>query len=68
MVSIPMTFSSANSTEYLVSTVGGTVSLKGLILAEGVDSVSRLKEWCFYMLKLKKNYLVMTLINADARD
>ncbi|GJS51345.1 reverse transcriptase domain-containing protein [Tanacetum coccineum] len=32
MVSIPMTFSSANSTEYLVSTVDGTVLLKGLIL------------------------------------
>ncbi|GJZ58163.1 hypothetical protein Tco_0613657 [Tanacetum coccineum] len=34
MVSIPMTFPSANSTEYLVSAVGGSVSLKGLILAE----------------------------------
>nr|GEU62403.1 retrovirus-related Pol polyprotein from transposon TNT 1-94 [Tanacetum cinerariifolium] len=34
MVSILMTFLSANPTEYLVSTVGGTVSLKGLILAE----------------------------------
>nr|GEV41405.1 hypothetical protein [Tanacetum cinerariifolium] len=33
-VSIPMTFPSANSTEYLVSIVGGTVSLKGLILVE----------------------------------
>ncbi|GJR13788.1 hypothetical protein Tco_0796440 [Tanacetum coccineum] len=32
MVSIPKTFSSANSTEYLVSTVDGTVLLKGLIL------------------------------------
>ncbi|GJX71763.1 hypothetical protein Tco_0308934 [Tanacetum coccineum] len=32
MVSIPMTFPSANSTEYLVSTVDGTVLLKGLIL------------------------------------
>ncbi|GJS65391.1 hypothetical protein Tco_0679955 [Tanacetum coccineum] len=34
MVSIPMTFPLANSTEYLVSTVDGTMSLKGLILAE----------------------------------
>ncbi|GJX25519.1 hypothetical protein Tco_0231815 [Tanacetum coccineum] len=34
MVSIPMTFPSANSTEYLVSTVDGTVLLKGLILTE----------------------------------
>ncbi|GJT76605.1 hypothetical protein Tco_1043330 [Tanacetum coccineum] len=34
MVSIPMTFLSANSTEYLVSTVDGTVLLKGLILTE----------------------------------
>ncbi|GKA33048.1 hypothetical protein Tco_0719415 [Tanacetum coccineum] len=33
MVSIPMTFLSANSTEYLVSTVDGTVLLKGIILA-----------------------------------
>ncbi|GJT09350.1 hypothetical protein Tco_0856392 [Tanacetum coccineum] len=32
MVSIPMTFPSANSTKYLVSTVDGTVLLKGLIL------------------------------------
>ncbi|GKB97717.1 hypothetical protein Tco_0983854 [Tanacetum coccineum] len=34
MVSIPMTFPSANSTEYLVSTVDGTMSLKGKILTE----------------------------------
>ncbi|GJT90613.1 hypothetical protein Tco_1079458 [Tanacetum coccineum] len=34
MVLIPMNFSSANSTKYLVSTIDGTVSLKGLILAE----------------------------------
>ncbi|GKB45406.1 hypothetical protein Tco_0896159 [Tanacetum coccineum] len=33
MVSIPMTFPSANSTKYLVSTVDGTMSLKGKILA-----------------------------------
>ncbi|GJV37211.1 hypothetical protein Tco_1409688 [Tanacetum coccineum] len=39
MVSIPMTFSSANSTEYLVSTVDGTVLLKGLILT-GVRRLS----------------------------
>ncbi|GJX02858.1 hypothetical protein Tco_0188774 [Tanacetum coccineum] len=34
MVSIPMTFPPANSTEYLVSMVDGTMPLKGLILAE----------------------------------
>ncbi|GJV96695.1 hypothetical protein Tco_1548272 [Tanacetum coccineum] len=34
MVSIPMIFSSANSTEYSVSTVDGTMPLKGIILAE----------------------------------
>ncbi|GKG40260.1 hypothetical protein Tco_0467037, partial [Tanacetum coccineum] len=34
MVSIPMTFPLANSKEYLVSTVDGTMSLKGLILVE----------------------------------
>ncbi|GJY80293.1 ribonuclease H-like domain-containing protein [Tanacetum coccineum] len=34
MASIPMIFLSANSTEYLVSTVDGTMPLKGLILAE----------------------------------
>ncbi|GJX94703.1 hypothetical protein Tco_0349289 [Tanacetum coccineum] len=32
MVSIPLTFLLANLTEYLVSTVDGTVLLKGLIL------------------------------------
>ncbi|GKC56068.1 hypothetical protein Tco_1083666, partial [Tanacetum coccineum] len=34
MASIPMTFQSANSTEYLVSTVDGTMPLKELNLAE----------------------------------
>ncbi|GKD31646.1 hypothetical protein Tco_1242424 [Tanacetum coccineum] len=34
MVSIPMTFPSANSIEYLVSIVDGTMSLKGQILAK----------------------------------
>ncbi|GJV86723.1 hypothetical protein Tco_1530661 [Tanacetum coccineum] len=34
MISIPMIFSSANSTEYLMSMVDGTMPLKGLILAE----------------------------------
>ncbi|GJQ96474.1 hypothetical protein Tco_0007613 [Tanacetum coccineum] len=34
MVSIPMTFPLDNSIEYLVSTIDGTMSLKGLILAE----------------------------------
>ncbi|GKE40909.1 hypothetical protein Tco_1464314 [Tanacetum coccineum] len=34
MVSIPMTFPPANSTEYLVSMVDGTMPLKGLILAD----------------------------------
>ncbi|GJX86701.1 hypothetical protein Tco_0337475, partial [Tanacetum coccineum] len=34
LVSTSIIFPSANSTEYLVSTVDGTMSLKGLILAE----------------------------------
>ncbi|GJX09065.1 hypothetical protein Tco_0198924 [Tanacetum coccineum] len=34
LVSTSIIFSSANSTKYLVSTVDGTMSLKGLILAE----------------------------------
>ncbi|GKF71176.1 hypothetical protein Tco_0207290, partial [Tanacetum coccineum] len=34
MVSIPMIFLSANSTEYTVSMVDGMMPLKGLILAE----------------------------------
>ncbi|GJZ29833.1 retrovirus-related pol polyprotein from transposon TNT 1-94 [Tanacetum coccineum] len=34
MVSIPMTFLLDNSTKYLVSTIDGTMLLKGLILAE----------------------------------
>ncbi|GKC46658.1 hypothetical protein Tco_1064380 [Tanacetum coccineum] len=34
MVSIPMIFSSANSTEYSVSTVDGTMPLKGLTLVD----------------------------------
>ncbi|GJU71831.1 hypothetical protein Tco_1263236, partial [Tanacetum coccineum] len=40
IVSTPMTFLPVNPTEYLVSTVDGTMPLKGLILAELVSTAS----------------------------
>ncbi|GJY05380.1 putative reverse transcriptase domain-containing protein [Tanacetum coccineum] len=50
MVSIPMTFSSANSIEYLVSIVGGNVSLKGLILAKVHQKFCGYEDLIIYMI------------------
>ncbi|GKC07307.1 hypothetical protein Tco_0998917, partial [Tanacetum coccineum] len=51
LVSTSVIFLSANSTEYLVSTVDGTMSLKGIILAE-----VRLLSTRFHALAIIKSF------------